>query len=194
MPETAVGDIDKALCDLLALGARDSREVQAAMTAAGFSPKRIRSARERIGVVISRSGHGASMRSTWALASHSDDQRGLKTLLINADASSPDALRRTKASDRFGERQGRDGVALNPGEERRVSSRILRFTARGVELALAQELAMGLVLCRDRIGSRDVSCAECQNFTVIRGCSVAAFSGGARDVSEHWYCPYSRSD
>ncbi len=52
---------------LLDGGPRPARDVQAACRAEGFSPKQIRGARERIGVVVRREGFGTGGMSMWCL-------------------------------------------------------------------------------------------------------------------------------
>lgn len=52
---------------LLADGTRPARDVQAACRAEGFSPKQVRGARERLGVLVERSGFGKGGMSMWTL-------------------------------------------------------------------------------------------------------------------------------
>ena len=52
---------------LLADGPRASREVLADLAARGFTPKQVRGARERQGVVMGRDGFGPETRTTWRM-------------------------------------------------------------------------------------------------------------------------------
>lgn len=52
---------------LLAEGPRASREVLADLAARGFTPKQVRVARERQGIVTERGGFGQATRTTWIL-------------------------------------------------------------------------------------------------------------------------------
>ena len=56
------------LRDQLTAGRTESARIKLLAAQAGIGTKALRNARERLGVVATRSGNGQRMRSTWALA------------------------------------------------------------------------------------------------------------------------------
>lgn len=64
---TTTRDADDALRRVLGCGPLSKRDAEAAMRTEGFTPKQIRSARERIGVKAKRTGFGKDTGSTWRL-------------------------------------------------------------------------------------------------------------------------------
>ena len=188
-------DVNDALRAALSGGIRNSREVLAELGALGFSAKQIRRARERLGVLTKRQGRRADMRSMWALPM---PQLAPEVVSETSPARARDAepippayLRKHKASD-SGEMLA-FAKGLSEAEATRVARRAAAFIARGLTAALANDVAIALVLERDRGGTREGSCIECQCM-VHGGCTSAEFSGGSRDVREIWYCGYARRD
>lgn len=203
---------ESALVNILASGPKDSRDVFAAMQAAGISTKQTRTARERLALVVNRSGRREEARSVWTLPSPA------------LEAAATDALRhaqpmpdgKVKGLARTAERLdlrkpqistpapvltkpdiSSDGagstVGLQPHLVERVQRRALIMQSRGLDSDAARALSVAL-LQRDADGGRSVSCAECQNYDALKGCSAAEFSSGPRDVQEVWACSYSRRD
>lgn len=66
---SATDDATDALKRIIGHGTATSRDVIAQMKREGFSEKVIRSARERIGAIVTRSGFGTAMSSFWRLPS-----------------------------------------------------------------------------------------------------------------------------
>lgn len=135
------------LRSLLVSGPSASREMLASMAAQHFTPKQVRNARERLGVVVERSGNGADMRSTWRLPA------GAATVALRAvhapcTSDAPAAKRTTPAH--------------MEGERRRHQARVEAFMLRGMNASTARQVADTLME-RDSAGLRAVgSCAECQ--------------------------------
>lgn len=135
------------LLSLLRDGPRNSREVLAAMSAQQFTPKQVRRARERQGVLIERSGNGADMHSTWRLPGNTAAvAAGVGDTPRTSDA--PVAQRTTPAHIE--------------GDRRRHLARVDAFMLRGMSASTARQVADALME-RDSTGLRAVgSCAECQ--------------------------------
>lgn len=151
-----LADVAEALADLLAGGAIDSRSAIAVLSTTGASLKQIRSARERLGVVIERQGNGRSMRSFWALPGASEPP---------ADTPSREA-----PEDRDGVRVEEPGAPA-PAAPSRVARRLEFFQARGLGQLEAHDLAVSLE-ARDKVGGTVVSCAECQCWVQRAWCSL----------------------
>ena len=129
---------DDHLRYLLATGPRNSRLALALLAEKGFTPKQVRGARERLGLVVARSGNGANMSSMWRLP---------------GDDGAPGA------GDAPDIHQRAPGLTL--GELRRHHARVVAFAARGLDAQVAGRVADALV-GRDRGGLRATgSCAEC---------------------------------
>jgi hypothetical protein len=182
---------DAALRDLLAPGQRDSRAVQAAMAGHGFTPKQTRRARERLGLEVSRAGNGPNTRTTWALPSEG-------TALDAHIERDPVAPPTAAASSRALKEKVRQAKALDahlePFEQRRIEQRVELFMCKGIDRFEAARVAHRLVLERDRTGSRDGSCAECQCLQPDGRCAVATagLTQGPRPVHELWQCGFAR--
>lgn len=187
-------DAETALKDLLATGPRQSRDVTATMTRQGMTAKQVRRARERMGIVICRSGNGASMRSTWALPVEVRGTRDTSPALTFPDMPGDAAERKAKVS----ESQEPSGMAtstkLYAEETSRIARRVPVFMARGLDRLLATDVATSLVVQRDRPGTRAVSCVECQCYTLHNTCAAAQYTGGPRDAREVWSCGWARRD
>ena len=159
------------LRSLLHGGPRNSREVLASMMEREFSPKQVRRARERQGVLIERAGSGSAMHSVWRLPA----------CIPEGASAAGDAPCTVDAPEMH-----HSGPAPNDGEHRRHRDRIGAFIAGGLDALTACELADKLV-ARDRAGLRaSGSCAECQNLA-LRECPVAP-----RPVIEIHGCWYRR--
>lgn len=150
-------------------GPRNSRDVLAAMAEQQFTPKQVRLARERQGVLIERSGNGADMHSTWRMPG---DVAGVASGVGDAPRASDAPAMHHPAS------------AQTDGERRRHSARIDAFRLRGMDARAASALADALVV-RDRDGLRAVgSCAECQNVELQQ---CPATPRPAIEVHECWF-------
>ena len=138
---------------LLLHGPRCSREVRAFMAERHFTPKQVRIARERLGVLAERSGNGASMRTAWRLlggGDGGDKASEVESVTTLADPACGRASRPTTA------------MSLTTGEHSRHRARFAAFTQQGMNATQAHAVADALVN-RDRRGERAVgSCAECQ--------------------------------
>lgn len=189
----------------LAGGPRASRELLKLAAQAGITAKALRGARERLDLIVRRSGNGRAMRSTWELplsidlgleaagiharndsamyarphareASHErgDGCTSLNVRIEAAPMTAQPALGRTPALESF--------------EQARVDRRESIFAGRGMTAPAAHDLAVRLVLERDRCappaGSR-VSCIECQE----RDCCDQRHEWG-----EIHYCHFARRD
>ena len=146
------------LCDLLAAGPLNSRAVQLAMAARQFTPKQVRRARERLGVVVARAGQGRTMHSSWSLPAAAACCVGSVTGCAGGDVDPPvdhDEARALATS--------RQAPLMSDCEQRRHAARVTAFLGRGLDTQLASLVADALVL-RDRDGLPAMgSCAECQN-------------------------------
>lgn len=214
MPDqtTAMTAAESVLVQILASGPKDSRDVSSAMQAAGISTKQTRTARERLALIVHRSGRREDARSVWALPSHAVEaastyaqhhvqpmpERKVKVLARTADRphlrkpETPQVATVLTKPDISGAAVD-STERLPPHLVARVQRRAQIMQSRGLDSAVAQALSNAL-LQRDSEGSRGVSCAECQNYDVRKGCTAAEFSGGPRDVQEVWFCSYSRRD
>lgn len=182
---------DELLANLLRGGPGDSREVKAAMDAAGVTSKRTRRARERLGVVVERFGSGNAAGSRWSLPSLVPAvEPGAELRKDKVWASSPPS--ESLGSERIEQHIARDvEPQATSAQLALMERRVHAFVDRGVDPHQAQQVAT-LLLERDRAGLRDGSCAECQNFCPSRGCDASEFSGGARPVGQLWFCWYAR--
>lgn len=177
------------LRSLLSTGPRNSREVLAAMATWQFTPKQVRRARERQGIMVERSGNGAAMHSTWRLPDIAHDNKntaaaaglsgcgavGLRLSLPSAVAGSAPCT----------EMQWPDAHRTE-GEQRRHQARVAAFIKRGIDARTAGNLADALV-ARDRDGLRGIgSCAECQ-CAELKNCPTTP-----RPVAEVHLCWYRR--
>ncbi len=182
-----MSEVDVALRALLAQGARDSREVLAAMAERGLSPKQVRRAREKLGVVVARHGDGAAMRSTWYLpepAIHAHDDEAPLAGMVATKVS-------TKTHHfEFGTHGVRDGTQQTPalakapaavlhdtnglwseGECRRHAGRVDAFGRRGIKLDVAHQVADLLVVADRENRHAYGSCAQCVSLNTSE-CSV----------------------
>lgn len=176
------------LREALAAGPIASRDVLTLLGAQGLTPKQLRRARERLGVVVERSGSGKSMRSVWRLpeagerVGESAAPRSAsrpRNVLDTSAAKPPSVVAPAVATD-----------PLTELESSRVARRISVFMTRGVDQDKATSLALKLVYERDRTGRHDVggSCIECQSY-VRRECIV-----GPKALDAIHYCLYMRHD
>ena len=169
MPE-CLRPSDSYLRELLAAGPRNSREVLAAMVDREFSPKQVRRARERQGILAERAGRGKTMHTIWRLP-----DPGLE--------AAPESLPAIEV--RFVAPVGNPASATDE-EHRRHGARVAAFIEGGLDALVAVKVADKLV-ARDREGSRAVgSCAECQSLA-LRQCPVTP-----RPVIEVHQCWYRR--
>ncbi len=180
------------LTGLLAAGPRDSRDVLSALAAVGVSPKQARTARERLGVVVQRSGSGTHMRSRWSLptlakpntvaaqpvtgAAPMDCQKTNKTQqeldagiqgtnhpsAVFVPELDADLAATDSAMERVLDRH--EHLQVTDAEHSRLMARIDAFKAHGVAPDLAADVARALVLV-DRDNRPGVgSCLQCQSF------------------------------
>jgi hypothetical protein len=174
---------ERKLRAFLAEGSRLSSEVIAAMAEAGFTPKQIRRAREKLGVQITRTGYGGNMRSSWALpgescggadrCGHSDphscppDDRWVSGQLRDVTRTktyTPAPQKSLRMPARPSHLAGTaPPVDLTGDERKRVDRRVGFFIMKGLAASDASTLAIRLVFERDRRGTRLASCAECQS-------------------------------
>ena len=162
---------ERCLRDLLNAGPRRSREVQDAMAARQFTPKQVRGARERQGILVERSGSGANMQSTWRLPLDLNDAETTVHECRPGDGN-------LKKPDIRGE------SAYSAHEQQRRYARIQAFTSRGIDALTANALADALVT-RDRAGMPATgSCAECQ--CVSLNCCPTT-PRPAIEIHECWY-------
>ena len=131
-----------------------------------FTPKQVRGARERQGILVERSGSGSNMLSTWRLP-------------IGAQVTAaPDDKNMSKPDI------GGDETLPTEGEQRRHQARMEAFTGHGIDAHTARRVADALVL-RDRAGLPAMgSCAECQCVS-LNCCPTAPRQ--AIDIHECWY-------
>lgn len=154
---------------LLLRGPSASREVLTSMAEQHFTPKQVRNARERLGIVAERSGNGADMRSTWRLPYG----------IPSAESATGDAPGTIDAPEML-----HSAPAPDDGERRLHRARVGAFIAEGLDALTACELADKLV-ARDRGSLRAVgSCAECQNLA-LRQCPV--IPRPVIEIHECWY-------
>lgn len=187
---------ETSLQTMLAGGPKASREVIVAMASQGITQKQLRRAREKLGVVVTRSGCGKDMRSTWGLPI--ETPRALASSDGGPIHAQRGLLRKGEIPDDCGSdaSQGEVGTTtmLQPFEEGLIASRVALFVSKGLDPSTARHVAVLLTHDRDRPGMRGGSCAECQNWIGPRACSAAdvGFGQGPRDASEIWFCGYAR--
>lgn len=165
---------DACLYALLAIGPRNSRDVQVWLRALQFTPKQVRLARERLGVVIERAGNGRAMHSTWRLPSDgaTADATPVAATIDNATVPPTDATPEAPVSRE-----------AKVGEQLRHHARVQAFMAMGHDADTARAVADALV-GRDRAGRPAAgSCAECQNIA-LRQCQ--ATPRPATEIHECW--------
>lgn len=173
-------DAAQLLAMWLAGGPRSSRELHELAAAEGVTPKRLRSARERLGVIVRRSGNRRLMRATWSLPS---------ALGLGYGSTSADHPYGTRSQG--DQSKPREEPIYSSGELLRISRRIPYLIAKGIDDVAAHDLAVHLVIARDRLGARSGSCIECQNWRPVgqRPCSE-----GQRQPVEIWDCSWRRHD
>jgi hypothetical protein len=188
LPETVeisrLPDTATALADLLAAGAIDSRSAIAALRKTGASPKQIRSARERLGLVIVRQGNGRAMRSFWALPAI--NELATATPPVHQDTKSAQPAVPGAPDQGDGVQFDGRSAAVSPADSR-VTRRVEFFQARGLGQVEAHDLATALE-ARDQAGGTAVSCAECQCWVQPAWCSTR------RPAIELHACTSSRRD
>ena len=188
---TIVPPLNQRLRTLLAEGSKPSREVAAVLGGEGFTPKQIRRARELEGVVIERAGHGRAMRSTWRLSipvaipalnemltfvgvGDTASQRSAsvrETETVATKVSTEKAVPRTQRMQPANEpgaastAAGLGAANLTDFEVQRAERSAIVFVQRGMGINAARDLAIRLVLERDRPARQATSsCIECQMF------------------------------
>lgn len=161
------------LYTLLVSGPSCSRDVQSLMAERQFTPKQVRHARERLGVLAERSGNGSRMRSTWRLPG------GGAVLALGADGGEPDPADPACSASRSA-----IATALTEGERSRHRARFVAFTRQGMDATEAHSVANALV-ARDRSKQRAAgSCAECQCLA-LKTCPTKPRP--AAEIHECWY-------
>lgn len=171
----------RALEELLQLGPTDSRLAITTLKAAGASAKQIRSARERLGVVIRRQGNRREMRSIWALPERvvvaAPGNSGLEHRAIAASATSSTSDPEGSVLNCSGGQPG-SGSSAQPTSpaQSRLSRRADFFGERGLAVGDALELAAQLEI-RDQVGETVVSCIECQCWVQTGWCSARRPAG-----------------
>jgi hypothetical protein len=161
----------EALAALLRHGPIEGQTAMDTLTTAGFTPKQIRGARERLGVAVTRHGFGKAAGSTWSLPS--SPEPGNRHTAEGEAVARPDDLPQQSPLAR--------AETHAPRHTRRVEF----FVRAGMSAGEAAGLA---TLCdqRDGNGSRRVSCAECQNSTRLEWCAVV------RSFQELHRCDFAR--
>jgi len=134
------------------------------------------------------------MRSTWSQPSEADARdQGTNELLASAGASHS-ARVRAYSSPTIGE--AIDAPAqLTDGEQRRIERRVVYFRAKGMPDTEAWDLAVHLVLERDRMPELGTSgsCIECENYRRNGSCLATAEVGvRPRPARAVWFCWYAR--
>lgn len=183
----------EALRAALSGGPTESRTVIQALVQQGFTPKQIRRARERLGLEVARSGTGASTRTSWVLPAGPVGVSAAPEPEAAMPAAGMPASRALLRKGKVSEHRDDD---LQPFERQRIAARIDLFVAKGIAPGEAAEVARLLVYARDRAGTRDGSCAECQCLQADRRCSVAiaGIAAGPRPLGDLWACGYARRD
>jgi len=177
-------NVDRALRAALSAGPMGRVELVAMLARDGFTEKQLRRARERLGVIVSRAGFGARMRSTWELPNSQELAHGR----IRAHASRATGhLRKHKVGE------SSPTPKTTAAESARIERRVARFVSRGLPQSLALAVATELVVQRDRPGLRLTSCAECHSFSAA-GCAAVTYTGGSRNPLEIWACGWCRRD
>lgn len=190
----------------LIAGAVESAHIKALAEQAGIGTKALRNARERLGVVATRQGNGATMRSTWTLpvvaAPVSEEEtpiRALEQVLspakVRADIGGPGSPEVPEQKLLTFVNVELAQPALTPAEHARVDHRARDFVRRGMNDVPARHLAIKLVIDRDRHGRREGSCIECQCFD--GGSCLPGSQGhtpGPRDQAEIWMCWCARRE
>jgi hypothetical protein len=202
----------------LTKGPVESSRIKVMAADAGFSPKTVRRARERLGVVATRHGRRAATRSIWALPAHAKTEpaRGGEgsphpaqlCTEGNAPSDKPAICASTESvkTQVVPSQTGPPGAQVAPstralllsnvdvhdfsGPERaRVAQRLSRFVDLGMDATLARAVAIRLVLERDRAGDKGGSCIECQCFD-LGSCAPGrdGHTPGPRDPTEIWMC------
>lgn len=182
---------DEALRELLSGGAQHSRVVTSKMVVMQFTPKQVRRARERLEVVARRAGSGRAMHTTWELPAA---LAAIEPMSKSAHRFVPQQEPTSTSDDQAALFRTPDAPNLSDGELRRVARRTEYFEAKGLGRARAHDLALFLVVERDREGLQVMSCAECQNFNSHRDCRAAREGCPVvpREVSQLWYCYLAR--
>jgi hypothetical protein len=191
------------LREALTASSVESMRLKSAAADAGIGPKSLRNARDRLGVVATRHGHGVSMRSVWSLpgsmaradstgpslAAPANSAPALASIRAPACALDPSPL----PAPGMCAFVVAEMVALSPAERARVERRVQEFARRGLDTARARDVAVRLVMERDRVSSASGSCIECQCFQ-DNSCEPGqkGFTPGPRDPSEVWMCWTSR--
>jgi len=212
---TIVPPLSQRLRTLLAEGSKPSREVAAVLGAEGYTPKQIRRAREHEDIVIERAGNGRAMRSTWRLSipvaipaldemltfvgvgdtasQRSASERETETVAtkVSTEKAVP-CTQRMQPANEPGAASAFEGLGaanLTDFEVQRAERGAIVFVQRGMGINAARDLAIRLVLERDRPAQRATgSCIECQ-MLVRQECHVTP-----RPVSEIHECWYRRPD
>lgn len=207
----------------LSAGAAASAHIKAHAAQAGVGTKALRNAREWLGVVTTRMGSGATMRSVWVLPSIRAPLASSDALLriVNVgdlktpvdriapaptiraapalgcgdlDAASATHKVLTNAAYRSASSEQCADTPIEQ-ERPRMALRVRQFVQRGMNYNLAHELAIRLVVERDRTGSKAGSCIECQclsRATCAPG--AAGHTPGPRDPAEIWMCWCARRE
>ena len=207
---TVMPPLSQHLRALLADGPKLSREVADALGAEGFTTKQIRRAREREGVVIERAGSGRAMRSTWRLSvpaaipaldemltfvkagatASQRSARARQTATVATKVAAETAVPRTQRMQPAGQPGSASTAAelgatnLTDFEVQRVERNAIGFGERGMGIDAARDLAIRLVLERDRPARHATGiCIECEMF-VRQECFVTPRP--VADIHECW--------
>jgi hypothetical protein len=174
--ESDSGAAKALLCRLLCSAPVMSRDVVERMVVAGFTYKQIRGARLRLGVQVTRTGSGRASRSFWALPTSQPEgtsdlsSKPLIPSLLQELSPKPQRSARVRArAERLGS-SGHEAATpsldvppLSPGELDRLEGRTGTLVLRGLDPSAARQLAIRLVVERDRVGLHATgSCIECQ--------------------------------
>ena len=178
---------------------------------AGISLKALRKAREHLCVVATRQGNGARMRSIWSLPTACARQPPARDLENARSGPEADAIRAPLVDDletRHVRAAGRkllrnahfsentaavteliSVVELTLAEQARVARRLEQFVVRGMNATRGRNLAIRLVVERDRTGAKSGSCIECSCWRES-SCSPGdeGHTSGPRAPAEIWMC------
>lgn len=179
----------EALRRLLARGRLASKDATAAMVGLRFSPKQVRTARERLRVVVTRAGSGVTMHSMWELppatlvvgtvGTNSSSTAEVQSELRPSPSVAPGPRARTpqKTSDgdsqpwpqRARARTSRperlfEATAIDPPKLRRFLARVQAFQAKGIDQTVAKQLAGALQRTDAHAHQAFGSCGQCQRW------------------------------
>lgn len=174
-------------------GPVESARIKVMAAEAGFGVKALRKARERLRVIVTRHGSRKAAKSMWSLAADPDRSaraRGVIAPPQQRSSGTRDPKAHVAGATPSASQERPSGaVELLPAESTRVAARIVSFARYGMVESDARQLAVRLVVERDRTSSRTGSCIECIAFDGI-ACEPGRCGDapGPRPVTEIWGC------